>query len=119
MRRKTLSEKTPDKKEPLEIIDEIDPIIHSPTRLKILVVLSEVMKADFTFLVLTTGLTRGNLSANLRKLEEAGYISIEKGFIKRVSRTMIQLTDQGRNAIMSYNEDMHIILNTLLNELDS
>ena len=78
--------------EHLEKIDEIDQIIHSPTRLKILIVLASVVKADFTFLVLTTGLTRGNLSANLRKLEEVGYITIEKSFVNRVSRTLIQLT---------------------------
>ena len=105
--------------EHLEKIDEIDQIIHSPTRLKILIVLAEVVKADFTFLVLTTGLTRGNLSANLRKLEEAGYITIEKSFVNRVSRSMIQLTDHGMRALKSYQADMQMIIEALLSELDS
>ena len=105
--------------EQLEKIDEIDQIIHTPTRLKILIVLAEVVKADFTFLVLTTGLTRGNLSANLRKLEEVGYVRIEKSFVNRVSRTMIQLTEQGRLALKSYQADMRMIIDALLSELDS
>ena len=103
----------------VEKIDEIDPIIHSPSRLKILIVLAEVVKADFTFLVLATGLTRGNLSANLRKLEEAGYITIEKSFVNRVSRSMIQLTDQGLKALKSYQTDMQMIIDALLIELGS
>ncbi|NQU31000.1 MAG: transcriptional regulator [Anaerolineae bacterium] len=70
----------------LQKVDEIDRIIHSPTRLKILIVLSALVDADFTFLTRTTGLTRGNLSANLRKLEEAGYVTIEKGYVERVPR---------------------------------
>ena len=70
----------------LQKVDEIDRIIHSPTRLKILIVLSALVNADFTYLTRTTGLTRGNLSANLRKLEEAGYVTIEKGYAERVPR---------------------------------
>ena len=105
--------------EHMELIDEIDPIIHSPTRLKILIVLAEVVKADFTFLVLTTGLTRGNLSANLRKLEETGYVTIEKGFIDRVPRTMIHLTDLGKDSLKAYQADMQTIMDALMDELGS
>ena len=108
-----------DQNQHVEKIDEIDPIIHSPTRLKILVVLAEVVKADFTFLVLTTGLTRGNLSANLRKLEEAGYVRIEKGFVDRVPRTMIHLTDLGKKSLKSYQTDMQMIMDALIRELGS
>ena len=114
-----MSNKDSANNEHLEKIDKIDQIIHSPTRLKILIVLAEVVKADFTFLVLTTGLTRGNLSANLRKLEEVGYITIEKGFVNRVSRTIIQITDHGMMALKSYQADMQMIIDTLLSELDS
>jgi DNA-binding MarR family transcriptional regulator len=103
----------------VEKIERIDPIIHSPSRLKILIVLAEVVKADFTFLVLTTGLTRGNLSANLRKLEDVGYITIEKSFVNRVSRSMIQLTDHGMMALKSYQADMKTIVDALLSELES
>jgi DNA-binding transcriptional ArsR family regulator len=114
-----LVKKHANQEEHLEKIDEIDPIIHSPTRLKILLVLAEVVKADFTFLVLTTGLTRGNLSANLRKLEEAGYVTIEKSFVNRVSRTMVQLTGHGLKALKSYQADMQVIMDALMKELGS
>jgi DNA-binding transcriptional ArsR family regulator len=114
-----LSKKDSAHNEHLEKIDEIDQTIHSPTRLKILFVLAEVVKADFTFLVLTTGLTRGNLSANLRKLEEVGYVTIEKSFVNRVSRTMIQLTNHGMKSLKSYQADMQMIIDALLSELDS
>ena len=114
-----MSKKDSANNERVEKIDEIDQIIHSPSRLKILIVLAEVVKADFTFLVLTTGLTRGNLSANLRKLEEVGYITIEKSFVTRVSRSMIQLTDHGMMALKSYQADMQMIIDALMSELDS
>ncbi|MBT4311070.1 MAG: transcriptional regulator [Anaerolineae bacterium] len=100
----------------LQRVDEIDRTIHSPTRLKILIVLSTLVNADFTFLTRTTGLTRGNLSANLRKLEEAGYIAIEKGYIERVPRTLVELTNEGRNALQTYNENMRAVLDDLLNQ---
>jgi DNA-binding transcriptional ArsR family regulator len=64
--------------EELQPISAIDPLVHSPTRLKILAYLSIVESADFTFLMHQTGLTRGNLSVNLRKLEDAGYVIIKK-----------------------------------------
>ena len=103
--------------ENLQKIDEIDRTIHSPTRLKILIVLAAVMEADFTFLTLATGLTRGNLSVNLRKLEEVGYLTTEKGFVERVPRTLVQLTDQGRNALQAYKSNMQTVLDDLLNHI--
>ena len=78
--------------------------------------LSVVESADFTFLMRQTGLTRGNLSVNLRKLEEAGYISLTKQFVDRIPRTLIRLTDEGRQAIQIYRENMQIVLNELLGE---
>jgi DNA-binding MarR family transcriptional regulator len=114
-----LANKDVDQNEHVDKIDEIDPIIHSTTRLKILVVLAEVVKADFTFLAMTAGLTRGNLSANLRKLEEVGYVTIEKGFVDRVPRTMVQLTDLGKKSLKSYQADMQAIMDALIKELGS
>ena len=70
--------------------------------------------ADFIFLMRQTGLTRGNLSPNLRKLEEANYISIQKEFVNRVPRTLIRLTDEGRTALRTYRENMQLVLNELL-----
>jgi DNA-binding MarR family transcriptional regulator len=102
--------------EDLQPISDIDPLVHAPTRLKILAYLSIVESADFTFLMRQTGLTRGNLSVNLRKLEEAGYISITKEFVDRIPRTLIRLTDDGRQAIQTYRENMQTVLNDLLGE---
>ena len=100
----------------LQPIAEIDPLIHAPTRLKIMAFLSVVESADFTFLMNQTGLTRGNLSVNLRKLEEAGYVSIKKEFVDRIPRTLIRLTGEGRQAIQIYRDNMQIVLNELLGE---
>lgn len=101
--------------EELQPISDIDPLVHSPTRLKILAFLSIVESADFTFLMRQTGLTRGNLSVNLRKLEDAGYVTIKKEFVDRIPRTLIRLTGEGRTAIQEYRENMQVVLNELLN----
>jgi DNA-binding MarR family transcriptional regulator len=98
----------------LQSIDELDPNIHSPTRMKILAFLAIVESADFTFLLNQTRLTRGNLSPNLRKLEEAGYVSIQKEFVDRIPRTLIRLTDEGRAAMQKYNQTMQLVLDELL-----
>ena len=98
----------------LQLIEDIDRTIHAPARLKIMACLAIVESADFTFLMRQTGLTRGNLSPNLRKLEEADYVSIQKEFIDRVPRTLIRLTDKGRAALQTYRESMQSVLNELL-----
>jgi DNA-binding MarR family transcriptional regulator len=97
-----------------ESLADIDQTIHAPTRLKILAVLRVVERADFTFILNHTGLTRGNLSANLRKLEEAGYVHIEKTFVERIPRTLISLTAEGHQAIQDYRENMQVVLDELL-----
>jgi DNA-binding MarR family transcriptional regulator len=98
----------------LQLIEDIDRTIHAPTRLKIIACLAVVESADFTFLMRQTGLTRGNLSPNLRKLEEAEYVSIQKEFVDRVPRTLVRLTDNGRAALQTYRESMQSVLNELL-----
>jgi len=109
--------KSPETAQPdLAPIEEIDQIIHSPTRLKILVYLSVVDSADFTFLMNQTGLTRGNLSANLRKLEEAGYVIIRKEFVDRTPRTLARLSEDGRAALQQYKDNMRLVLDELLGE---
>ena len=102
--------------EELQPIADIDPLIHAPTRLKIMAYLSIVESADFTFLMQQTGLTRGNLSVNLRKLEEAGYVSITKEFVDRIPRTLIRLTADGRQAIQVYRDNMQTVLDDLLKQ---
>jgi DNA-binding MarR family transcriptional regulator len=73
----------------------LDRLIHEPGRLAILTVLSSVKDADFVFLQRTTGLTKGNLSSHLTKLEEAGLVAIEKRFIRKKPNTSVALTPRG------------------------
>jgi len=100
--------------DPLQPIADIDRTIHAPARLKILAFLSVVESADFTFLMNQTDLTRGNLSSHLGKLEEVGYISVSKEFVDRIPRTLIRLTDDGRNAIQTYRDNMRQVVDQLL-----
>jgi DNA-binding MarR family transcriptional regulator len=95
-------------------IAELDRTIHSPARLMILAYLAAVDSADFIFLMNQVGLTRGNLSSHLKTLEEAGYINIQKEFVEKVPRTLIQLTGKGREAIHIYREQMRTIIDKLI-----
>jgi len=94
-------------------ISDIDRLIHSPTRLKILLVLMSVEEADFTFISNAAELTRGNLSANLSKLKEAGYIKIEKKFIDRVPKTIASISEKGEQALEAYSNLLGAILDEL------
>ncbi len=111
---------TPEKTEETDLrpIADIDRAVHAPARLMILAFLSAVESADFTFLLNQTGLTRGNLSSHLQKLEEVGYISVQKEFVvaisRRVPRTLISLTDEGREAVQLYRETMRQVVDELL-----
>lgn len=89
-------------RENLEPIAGLDRVIHEPARLMIVSVLSVVQSADFLFLARQTGLTRGNLSAHLGKLEAAGYVEIRKEFVERMPRTLLRLTPKGREAFAAY-----------------
>lgn len=82
-----------------EELASIDKLIHEPARLAIMTALSTCVNADFLFLQRLVGLTRGNLSSHLTKLEEAGLIQIDKGFVGKIPHTTIALTDAGRAAI--------------------
>jgi DNA-binding MarR family transcriptional regulator len=77
----------------------LDRLIHEPGRLAILTVLSSVNDADFVFLQRATGLTKGNLSSHLSKLEEAGLVTIEKRFVRRKPNTNVALTTAGKRRI--------------------
>jgi DNA-binding transcriptional ArsR family regulator len=74
----------------------LDRLVHEPGRLAILTVLSSVSDADFLFLQRTTGLTKGNLSSHLTKLEDGGLVTIEKRFVRKKPNTRVALTDDGR-----------------------
>ncbi len=94
----------------------IDPIIHAPARLSVLTYLYVVDRSDFLFLKNMTGLTWGNLSTHLSKLEEAGYVVIDKQFRGKKPHTMIRLSDRGRAAFQAYRENMQRILDDLSEE---
>lgn len=90
----------------LERLTDIDRLIHEPSRLVILALLSIVKSADFLFVLNQTGLTRGNLSAHMSKLEEAGYVEVTKEFVEKTPRTLLRLTDEGRTAFEAYRHHM-------------
>jgi DNA-binding MarR family transcriptional regulator len=98
----------------LQTIADLDRIVHSPARLMILAYLAAVDSADFIFLMNQVNLTRGNLSSHLSTLEEAGYVRIQKEFVEKVPRTLIRLTDAGREATQTYREQMRMVIEQLL-----
>lgn len=100
-------------KENLQPLAEIDRIIHEPARLLILAYLSVVESADFLFLMNQTGLTRGNLSAHLSKLEAAGYVEIKKEFVEKIPRTLLCLNKEGRSAFQQYTRSIKQVLDSL------
>jgi DNA-binding transcriptional ArsR family regulator len=99
--------------EDLQPIANIDRIIHEPSRLMILALLYVVESGDFTFLMRQTGLTWGNLSSHMSKLEAVGYIEVEKEFLGRKPRTMLRLTDEGRTAFREYVKSMKQVFDDL------
>ena len=84
----------------------LDRLIHEPGRLAILTVLASVRDADFLFLLRATGLTKGNLSSHLAKLEDAGLVAIEKRFIRKKPNTNVTLTATGRTRIARHWEQL-------------
>ena len=84
----------------------LDRLVHEPGRLAIPTVLSSVTDADSVFLQHATGLTNGNLSSHLTKLEEAGLVAIEKRFVRKKPNTNIALTEVGRMRITQHWEQL-------------
>jgi DNA-binding transcriptional ArsR family regulator len=80
----------------------LDRLIHEPARLRILTILSGVDVADFTFLCTTLGLTKGNLSSHMDRLEKAGYVSVVKSFNGKIPHTDYHLTKAGRDSLAQY-----------------
>ncbi|MCA9991387.1 MAG: transcriptional regulator [Ardenticatenaceae bacterium] len=97
----------------LHPLAEIDQIIHAPARLMVLTYLYVVESADYVFLMRVTGLTWGNLSTHLARLEDAGYVRLEKSFQGRKPHTTISLTPHGRSAFRAYKKSMQQVLDDL------
>jgi len=90
----------------LRSLTDVDRLLHEPSRAVIVAILSAVESADFIFLQRETGLTKGNLSAHLSKLEEAKYIEIEKTYRGKIPMTLCRLTDDGRKAFDDYRKQL-------------
>ncbi len=83
-------------------LPELNPVIHGKLRLALLSLLTGVDGAEFTWLRAKTGSTDGNLGAQLMKLEEAGYVAMEKKFVQRKPQTIYRITESGRGALSEY-----------------
>jgi DNA-binding MarR family transcriptional regulator len=92
---------------------KIDRLIHEPSRYTIMSVLYVTNNVDFLFLMHHTRFTGGNLSAHIKKLENSGYISIEKEFLHNKPHTMVYLTESGRLAFEQYRKNMKRAIDTL------
>ncbi len=97
----------------LNAIQNIDKIIHEPARLLLMAHLFVVESADYLFLQRQTGLTWGNISSHLRKLENAGYVAVEKEFIDKKPHTTLKLTEEGRRAFQKYRKNMKQVFEDL------
>jgi DNA-binding transcriptional ArsR family regulator len=104
------AERTEREKHPLA---DINQVIHAPARLMILSYLYVVESADYVFIMRQTGLTWGNLSTHLTKLEEAGYVDVKKEFKGRKPHTTLRLTRRGRTAFREYKKSMQQVLDDL------
>ena len=94
-----------------EEIATLNRLIHEPSRLAIMSALSACVQADFLFLQRLTGLTNGNLSGHLSKLEEAGLVQIEKRFVGKTPNTVASLTTQGQAAIEQHWQQLERLRN--------
>jgi DNA-binding MarR family transcriptional regulator len=89
---------------------ELDRVIHEPARLLLVALLDAVEQADFLWLTRESGLTKGNLSSHLAKLEAAGYAAIEKTYRGKIPLTLVRLTDAGREAFAAYRKALDGLL---------
>jgi DNA-binding MarR family transcriptional regulator len=91
----------------------LDQIIHAPARLMVLTYLYVVESADYVFLMRLTGLTWGNLATHLNKLEEAGYVEVEKTYQGKKPHSILRMTEQGRTAFQAYKKSMKQVLDDI------
>ncbi|MGJ5817318.1 winged helix-turn-helix domain-containing protein [Paludibaculum fermentans] len=91
-------------------MNDLDRVIHEPARLLIVALLASVKESDFLWLQKESELTKGNLSSHLGKLEEAGYVEVEKSFRGKIPLTVLRLTGAGRAAFVEYKKRMNGLL---------
>lgn len=92
--------------QPMPSLTNVDRLIHEPSRSIILAILSAVQSADFLYLLRETGLTKGNLTVHLSKLEAAGFIKIEKTYRGKLPLTLCSITDEGELAFENYRKQL-------------
>ena len=95
----------------LHEIKDVDRLIHEPTRYLLMAHLYVVKEADFVFLARKVGLTGGNLSSHMSKLEDAEYVRVDKAFVNKRPQTTFRLTRKGRSAFEMYRQTMEKVLN--------
>ena len=96
--------------EQLRAIADLDRIIHEPGRMMIVALLAAVDECDFLYLLRETELHKGNLSTHLSRLEESGYINIEKSYRGKVPRTVVRLSPRGRASFEEYRKSLNLAL---------
>ena len=94
-------------------IPEIDSFLHEPARLRLLIYLSVLEAADFMYLLRQSGMSRGNLSVQMTKLEEAGIVTVDKSLVNNRPRTTYSLSVEGRKALGRYKQAMEDVLRSL------
>ncbi len=94
-------------------LEDLDQIVHAPARLRILLMLYVVESMDYVFLKNQTGMSWGNLATHLGKLEDAGYVEIDKGYQGKKPQSRLQLTPQGRTAFKAYKSTLLQVLDDL------
>lgn len=94
---------------------DLDRVIHEPARLLVVALLAGVREADFLWVLRESALTKGNLSSHLAKLEEAGYVEVEKTYKGKIPLTLLRLTRQGKTAFERYKK----VLNGVLAKTDN
>jgi DNA-binding MarR family transcriptional regulator len=93
---------------------ELDRLIHEPARLRLVTLLYVVDEADFAYVADRTGMTAGNISSHMARLERAGYVEVDKSFVDRRPRTVYRLSAAGRTAVETYRRE----IGALLSEMD-
>ena len=93
------------------MFNDLDPILHSQLRLSIVSILMTVEEAEFTFLKESTGAAAGNISIQIKKLQEAGYVKVEKTFKNNYPNTTVSITDKGIKAFEDYVNNLKKYIN--------
>ena len=90
---------------------ELDPILHSQLRLAVISILTSIKEAEFSYLKEKTNATSGNLSVQISKLKEAGYIEIQKQFNNNYPQTLCKITSAGKEAFENYVKALQTYMN--------